>query len=1199
MDAVQERNSDAGPQAATFRGMGGIHLTPEEAEFLREEAQDLTRRIAEVQRLVSGEWREEVLCKIRAHRQSSASLSSGTVAQTEETQEASCSPGAGKQEIPVPGARHFGRVKGVEHHIPTGDHPPIKERYRPVPPAHYQHAKGMLRDMKEAGVIRDSCSPWAAPLVLVKKKDNTMRMCVDYRKVNRITHKDAYPLPRIEESLAALKSANFFSTLDLTSGYWQVPVAEADREKTAFTTPMGLSEFNCMPFGLCNAPGTFQRLMECCLGHRNFETVLLYLDDVIVYSKTYEDHLKHLAEVFKALANYGLKVKPSKCHLLKPKVQYLGHVVSADGVAPDPDKITVIKDWPRPSSIKEVRQFLGLVGYYRRFIPGFTKMAAPMQDLLIGQSRKAKNQKPPFRWEKLEEESFCQLKMALTGDEILAYPDYSQPFILHTDASNIGLGAVLSHIQQGKERVIAYASRKLRPTERNPENYSSFKLEFLAVVWAVTERFKHYLASSKFTVYTDNNPLTHLDTARLAALEQRWMARLSNFEFTIKYRAGRSNANADLQPEVALNALEGDARKVVLLKSEDRRKTVVDIIRILEKAFDHVAAAGQLRVQFFARTQRDGESLIQYAIALMELHQEIKKKSPVTVGTEAYVNSILRDQFIEGIRSEALRSELLKARNTPGVTYACSGVNWDSSNPMISIILLPIHSGVGGFFSCRLHRQGPGGTFQRLMEYCLGDYNFESVLIYLDDVIIFGDSFDDHLKKLRQVLHRLRDNGLKIKPKKCHLFQTQIEYLGHVVSAEGVQPAPSKIEAIQGWPRPKTVREVRAFLGLAGYYRRFVKDFAKVAEPLNELLRGTAQGPKNQPIRWTDRQQQAFDWVRAALVQAPLLAYARFDQPFTLYTDGSLHGLGAVLAQEQDGHERVIAYASRSLRDTERNPDNYSSLKLEMLALVWAMTEKFSEYLAGSEILVMTDNNALAHLENAKLGALEIHSDQGACFQGQLITELLQVYGIQQSRTTPYHPQGNGACERFNRTLLQMLRTLEQRQKERWTEFLPELMWAYNNRVHSTTGFTPYAMMFGRPGREIEELSLTVPNEPKYRTAIAPSNVECDCWDDFGVRPSDVQSPIAQVPGVPDTVPDVTVPLDAVDPPPSSAGTGLRRSERSTAGVPPIRYNPEEYVLHMSGMKPFVGTPNLFGSQEDTEGEKKKNTTLKKTFICI
>ncbi|XP_073405607.1 uncharacterized protein [Dendrobates tinctorius] len=185
----------------------------------------------------------------------------------------------------------YGQAKGVQHHIPMGNHPPIKERYRPIPPTQYLCPKSMMREMKEAGVIRDSCSPWAAPIVFVKKKDGTMRMCVDYRKINSITHKDTYPLPRIEESLAALKTANYFSTLDLTSGYWQVPVAEADNEKTAFTTPMGLCEFNYMPFGLCTAPGTFQQLMECCLGHMNFEMVLLYLDDVIVFSKTNEEHL--------------------------------------------------------------------------------------------------------------------------------------------------------------------------------------------------------------------------------------------------------------------------------------------------------------------------------------------------------------------------------------------------------------------------------------------------------------------------------------------------------------------------------------------------------------------------------------------------------------------------------------------------------------------------------------------------------------------------------------------------------------------------------------------------------------------------------------------------------------------------------------------------------------------------------------------
>lgn len=292
--------------------------------------------------------------------------------------------------------------------------------------------------MKDAKVIRDSHSPWAAPLVLVKKKDGNIRFCVDYRKINNITHKDAYPLPRIEESLTALGSAAYFSTLDLTSGYWQVPMAEEDREKTAFTTPMGLFEFNCMPFGLCNAPGTFQRLMEHCLGHKNFETVLLYLDDVIIYSKSYEDHLKHLAEVFQVLIKHGLKVKPSKCHLLKPQVNYLGHVVSSEGVMPDPEKIAVVENWPTPTTVKEVRSFLGFAGYYRRFIPHFAQIAAPLQELLRGYPKEQMKRRIPIDWTDEHELSFQQLKKRLIEPPILGYPDYSQPFCLYTDASQKG-----------------------------------------------------------------------------------------------------------------------------------------------------------------------------------------------------------------------------------------------------------------------------------------------------------------------------------------------------------------------------------------------------------------------------------------------------------------------------------------------------------------------------------------------------------------------------------------------------------------------------------------------------------------------------------------------------------------------------------------------------------------------------------------
>ncbi|XP_040197588.1 uncharacterized protein LOC120930474 [Rana temporaria] len=405
--------------------------------------------------------------------------------------------------------------------------------------------------MKEADVIQESQSPWAAPVVLVKKKDGTIRFCVDYRKLNDITHKDAYPLPRIEESLTALGSAAYFSTLDLTSGYWQVPMAVEDREKTAFVTPMGLFEFKSMPFGLCNAPATFQRLMERCLGHLNFQSVLLYLDDVIVYSKSYQEHLTHLSDVFQVLIQHGLKVKPSKCHLLKPQVHYLGHVVSAEGVQPDPAKVQVVKNWPIPRTVKDIRSFLGFSGYYRRFIPHFAQISEPLTSLLRGTAKGNYNGKLPVEWAKEQEVAFQALKHLLTEPPILAYPDYTQPFRLYTDASFEGLGAVLSQMQGKQERVIAYASRNLRGAEKNDSNYSSFKLELLALVWAVTVKFKDYLSATSFTVYTDNNPLAHLNTAKLGALEQRWASRLANYDFSIKYRSGKSNINADVLSRMA------------------------------------------------------------------------------------------------------------------------------------------------------------------------------------------------------------------------------------------------------------------------------------------------------------------------------------------------------------------------------------------------------------------------------------------------------------------------------------------------------------------------------------------------------------------------------------------------------------------------------------------------------------------------
>ena len=357
-----------------------------------------------------------------------------------------------------------------------------------------------------------------------------------------LTIKDAYSLPRIEESLDCLNGAKIFTSLDLKSGYWQVELDDESIPLTAFTVgPLGFYECVRMPFGLTNAPATFQRLMESCLGEMHLNWCIIYLDDVIIFSTNPEDHIVRLRAVLQKLRAAGLKLKPSKCEFFKDRISYLGHIVSKDGVETDPKKIRAIQKWPKPETVYDVRSFLGFTNYYRKFMFRYSRIARPLNELISGEN--AKKKRAPVIWEEKHQEAFDKLKQLCIKAPILAYADYKRPFKVYTDASEIGLGAVISQIQNEQEHVIAYASRSLNKAERR---YDAHKLEFLALKWAVTDRFHEYLYGGNFDVYTDNNPLTYImTTAKLDATGQRWVAALSLYNFQIYYRSGKTNANAD------------------------------------------------------------------------------------------------------------------------------------------------------------------------------------------------------------------------------------------------------------------------------------------------------------------------------------------------------------------------------------------------------------------------------------------------------------------------------------------------------------------------------------------------------------------------------------------------------------------------------------------------------------------------------
>ena len=436
------------------------------------------------------------------------------------------------------GPYDIGQTHLQEHKIEIQENStPVRMPFYEQNPQMRRETEKIMQPLLEKGVVKESNSDWHSPVVLVRKAgSNEFRFAVDYRKLNKITKPQAYPIPRLSDIFDAIGEANaqYFTSVDMGKAFWQVPLEENSKKLAAFITYDGIYEFQTMPFGrLSGATASFQMLMMKLLRNIAWKYVLCYVDDIIIFSSSFEDHLQHLEEVFRRLRDAGLKLSPKKCFFAKQKLHYLGFVISKDGIEADPKKVEKILNLKPPKDAKGVKSLLGLTAFYKKFIPQYSQVCAPLFNLL------KKNNK--FMWSESAQNALDQLKIALTSAPVLAFPDMSREFILTCDASQSGLGYILGQIgDDSKEHVIEYSGRALQGAERN---YTISELECLAVIEGV-KAYKHYLSTDiPFTIVTDHKAVSSLKTmtnssnGRLA----RWALFLQGFNYKVVYRKGEQN----------------------------------------------------------------------------------------------------------------------------------------------------------------------------------------------------------------------------------------------------------------------------------------------------------------------------------------------------------------------------------------------------------------------------------------------------------------------------------------------------------------------------------------------------------------------------------------------------------------------------------------------------------------------------------
>ncbi len=793
----------------------------------------------------------------------------------------------------------LGHTDVTQHRIDTGEAKPIRQPPRRVPAAYRQENQKLLQDMLKRNIVQPSTSPWAAPVVLIRKKNGTLRFCVDYRKLNAVTRKDAYPLPRVDDALDTLAGSCWFTTLDMISGYWQVELHPDDKPKSAFATPDGLFEFNVLPFGLCNGPATFQRLMDSVLAGLQWSSCLVYVDDVIIPGKTFEEHLCNLGNVLGRLRTANLKLQPAKCALVRKKVEFLGHIVSAEGIAPDPKKISKVATWPIPTCKRDVQQFLGLANYYRRFIKNFADVARPLHRLT--------EKTYTFAWSEECQSAFEELRRLLTSAPILAFPDLSEPFVLDTDASGTGIGAVLSQVRKGRECVVAYASRILSKPERR---YCTTRRELLAVVCFV-RHFRPYLLGTSFTVRTDHGSLKWLYSFKQPEGQlARWLEQLQEYNFQVVHRQGKQHGNADALSRRPCQQCGRDCLGGI--PCEDPASIPDCSTAGLPTA--NQAAIVDIPDHITNHTPPKGKEATQVAV-LGHNSQDPSDCQPQVDDTSE--DPTYQAQLDDPDIGPVLKAKQEATRPTPGQSTfwgrECNILlqQWDQ---------LEIHDNL----LCRRfhHRDGSRSHLQLVVP----------------------------VRLRRQILQDLHAGAVS----------------GHL----GQRKTLSQLRLRFYWPGQTT--DVRT-------------------------------------------------WCRTCSV----CSARKTPSPKQC---ANLHTIGAGYPMQ------VVAVDILGPL-----PESPSGNKYILVAVDY-FTRWAEAYGIPNQEAVTVANKLVNEMFLRFSPPTQLHSDQGRQFESSLMAEVCKLFGIQKSRTTAYHPQGDGLAERYNRTLLSMLATCAHQHPQSWELHLQKVL---------------------------------------------------------------------------------------------------------------------------------------------------------------